>query len=134
MSDWCPQIVRIEKIEKHPWADTLSIATVMGDYPVVIRTGQYEVGQLAGYINIDTVVPDTEQFYFLCPKAYEQYEEYGEVKSKQVGMKFPLGSIPLKYRVLKAKKNSQCLFARDACRCSSWFQRRRFFGGSSWAN
>jgi RNA ligase (TIGR02306 family) len=104
MSDWQPQVVFIEKIEKHPNADNLSIAIVLGDYPVVIKTGQYDVGCVAGYLPIDTIVPDTEQFYFLCPKAYEQYEENGETKSRQVGMKYSLGSVPEKYRILKAKK------------------------------
>jgi RNA ligase (TIGR02306 family) len=104
MSDWICQICKIEKIIKHPNADSLSIATVMGDYPVVIKTGQYEEGQLVGYLSIDTITPDTKQFYFLCPKAYEQYEEDGVVKSRQIGMKYPQGSVPEKYRVLKAKR------------------------------
>jgi RNA ligase (TIGR02306 family) len=104
MTDWNPQIVSIEKIEKHPYADNLSIATVLGDYPVVIKTNQFVEGQLVGYLPIDTVVPDTEEFYFLCPKSYEQYEENSEVKSRVVGMKYPLGSVPERYRVLKAKK------------------------------
>lgn len=104
MSDWNCQAVKIEKIIKHPDADNLSVATVMSDYPVVMKTGQYEVGQLVGYLAIDTVVPDTEQFYFLCPRAYEKYEENGEIKQRSLGPKYPLGSVPEKYRVLKAKR------------------------------
>jgi RNA ligase (TIGR02306 family) len=104
MSDWNCQVCKIEKIIKHPDADNLSVATVLNDYPVIIKTGQYEVGQLVGYLAIDTVVPDTEQFYFLAPKAYEKYEENGEIKTRQVGMKYPQGSVPEKYRVLKAKR------------------------------
>jgi RNA ligase (TIGR02306 family) len=104
MTDWNPQIIKIEKIEKHPYADTLSVATVLGDYPVVIKTGEYEVGQLAGYLPIDTIVPDIEYFYFLCPKSYEKYEENGEVKQRQIGTKYPEGSVPERYRILKAKK------------------------------
>jgi RNA ligase (TIGR02306 family) len=104
MSDWVPQIVRIEKVEQHPYADTLSIATVLGDYPVVIKTGDYQVDDLAGYLPIDTITTDTEPFYFLCPKAYEKYEEDGEIKQRQVGNKYPLGSVPERYRIVKAKK------------------------------
>lgn len=104
MSDWNPQVVKIEKIEKHPYADTLSVATVLGDYPVVIKTNEYEAGQAVGYLPIDTIVPDTEQFYFLCPKTYEKYEEDGEVKQRQTGNKYSLGSVPERYRILKAKK------------------------------
>lgn len=104
MGDWQPQVVKIEKIEKHPNADLLSIATVLGDYPVIIKTGQYQVGNLAAYLPIDTVCPDTEQFYFLCPKAYERYEEDGEIKQRQVGNKYLEGQVPEKYRILKAKR------------------------------
>lgn len=104
MSDWQPQIVKIEKIEKHFDADSLDIATVLGDYPVIVKRGEYKVGDLAGYIPIDSIVPDTNQFYFLCPKSYEKYEENGEVKQRQVGNKYELGSVPEKYRIIKAKK------------------------------
>jgi RNA ligase (TIGR02306 family) len=104
MSDWITNIVVIEKIEKHPNADRLDIATVLGDYPVIVRRDEYKVGDLACYLSIDTIVPDTEQFYFLCPKAYEKYEENGEVRQRQIGTKYVLGSVPEKYRTLKAKR------------------------------
>lgn len=104
MSDFKPQVVKIEKIEKHPDADLLEIATVQNDYPVIIKTGQYTVGQLAAYICLDSIVPDTDQFYFLCPKAYEKYEEDGEIKQRQLGPKYTVGSVPEKYRIIKAKR------------------------------
>lgn len=104
MSDWQPQIVRIEKVEKHPDADALDIATVLGDYPVISKRDEYKVGDLTGYIPIDSIVPDTDQFYFLCPVNREQYEEDGEVKSRILGPKYPVGQVPEKYRRIKAKK------------------------------
>jgi RNA ligase (TIGR02306 family) len=104
MTDWLPQVVRIEKVEKHPDANALEIATVLGDYPVCTKIGQFKVGDLAGYLPIDTIVPDTPEFYFLCPKAYEKYEENGETKQRQLGPKYPLGGVPEKYRRIKAKK------------------------------
>jgi len=105
MSDWTPQVVLIEKVEKHPDADILDVATVLGDYPVIIKRGEYQVGDLAGYIPIDSIVPDTEGFYFLCPKAYEKYEdEAGEIQQRMLGPKFEVGSVPEKYRIIKAKK------------------------------
>jgi len=104
MSDWINEIVKIEKIEKHPNADNLSVASVMNDYPVVIRTGSYNVGDLVGYLSLESIVPDTEQFHFLSPKQYEKYEENGEVKQRMIGPKYPIGSVPEKYRRLKAKK------------------------------
>lgn len=105
MSDWNPQIVVIEKVEKHPDADALDVCTVLGDYPVITKRDDYKVGDIAGYIPIDSIVPDTEQFYFLCPKAYEKYEdEQGVMQQRQLGPKFPVGSVPEKNRIIRAKK------------------------------
>jgi RNA ligase (TIGR02306 family) len=108
MTDWNPQVVQIEKVEKHPYADALDIATVLGDYPVIIKRDEYQVGNMACYIPIDTVVPDNELFYFLCPKLIEKYEEIeGDeivTKSRVIGPKFPVGSVPEKSRIIKAKK------------------------------
>lgn len=105
MTDWNPQIVLIEKVEKHPDADALDVCTVLGDYPVITKRDEYKVGDAAGYLPIDTIVPDTDQFYFLCPKAYEKYEDdTGQVLTRQLGPKYQVGQVPEKYRVIKAKK------------------------------
>lgn len=104
MTEWAPSLVRIEKIEKHPNANALDIATVLGDYPVCTKINQYKVGDLVGYLPLETVVPDVEMFYFLCPKSYEKYEENGEIKQRMVGPKYELGSVPAKYRRIKAKQ------------------------------
>ena len=105
MSDWQPQIVVIEKVEHHPDADALDVATVLGDYPVIVKRDEYKVGDRAGYIPIDSIVPDDNYFHFLCPKVYEKYEdEQGVMQQRQLGPKFPVGSVPEKYRIIKAKK------------------------------
>lgn len=105
MSDWQPQVVRIEKVEKHPDADALDICTVLGDYPVISKRDEYRVDELVAYIPIDSIVPDTQEYYFLCPKQYEKYEdENGVVQRRQVGNKFPVGSVPEKNRIIKAKR------------------------------
>src|SRR5579885_177914 len=104
MSDWQPQIVEIQEVRKHPDAEALDIATVLGDYPVIVKRDEYKVGDRAAYIPIDSIVPDNDYFHFLCPKAYEKYEENGEVKQRQLGPKYPVGGVPEKYRIIKAKK------------------------------
>ena len=104
MSDWQPQIVKIETVKHHPDADSLDVVTVLGDYPVIVKRDEYKVGDVACYIPIDSIVPDTEQYYFLCPKAYEKYEENGETKQRQLGPKYAVGLVPEKYRIIKAKK------------------------------
>lgn len=57
MSEWWPQVVKIGKVGKHPNADTLSITQVLGNYPVIFRTGEFIEGDVASYIPVDTVVP-----------------------------------------------------------------------------
>jgi RNA ligase (TIGR02306 family) len=105
MGDWAPQVVKIESVRKHPDADALDLCVVLGDYPVITKRDEYKVGDLAGYIPIDSIVPDTQNFYFLCPKAYEKYEdENGQMQQRQLGPKYPIGSVPEKYRIIKAKK------------------------------
>jgi RNA ligase (TIGR02306 family) len=101
MSDWNPCVVKIEKVVRHPDADALDIVTVMGDYPVITKRGEYKEGDLAGYIPIDSIVPDTDAFYFLCPKKYVDQEDGTKV---QQGPKFSIGFVPEKYRIIKAKK------------------------------
>lgn len=58
MSEFTVEVVEINHIEKHPNADSLSIAYVRGDYPVIFRTGQFHIGSRAVYVPIDSVVPE----------------------------------------------------------------------------
>lgn len=108
MSDWQPQVVLIEKVEKHSDADALDVCTILGDYPVITKRNEYKVSDLAGYIPIDTIVPDMEQFHFLCPLNKEKYEEVeGDTivtKERILGTKYAVGSVPEKYRRIKAKR------------------------------
>lgn len=89
MTDWLPEICKIDMVEPHPNADRLDILTVMG-YPVIETKGNYKEGDIVSYIPYDSIVPDTDDFYFLCPK-----DKQG---------KFPVGSVPEKYRTVKPKK------------------------------
>lgn len=52
------------KIEKHPNADLLSIVKVKG-WQCVVKTSDFENVNLGAYIPIDTVLPQTEEWYFL---------------------------------------------------------------------
>jgi RNA ligase (TIGR02306 family) len=66
------------------------------------------VGSVTGYIPIDTIVPDVDHFHFLCPLLKEKYEEVDGndvvTKERVLGPKFPVGSVPEKYRRIKAKR------------------------------
>jgi RNA ligase (TIGR02306 family) len=55
----CP-VVRVTGITKHPGADTLSMATVEG-CPVIFGTEMFKEGDIAIYVPVDAVVPETVQ-------------------------------------------------------------------------
>lgn len=50
-------------------ADLIETATVLG-WQVVVKKGEYKVGELCSYIQIDTVVPDLPQYEFLRERKF----------------------------------------------------------------
>lgn len=58
MSTFACPVVKIQKVGKHPNADTLDITTVEG-CPVIFRSGDFKEGDIAIYIPVDAVVPET---------------------------------------------------------------------------
>lgn len=65
MSEWYPQVVRIDEIEAHPNADRLGIVRVLGNYPVCVNLADWSEGDVAAYVPVDTLVPNAEPFKFL---------------------------------------------------------------------
>ena len=57
-------IVRITEIKEHTNADSLELI-ILGAYQVVSKKGQFKIGDLAVYIQPDSVVPQTEPFRFI---------------------------------------------------------------------
>ncbi len=105
MSAWKNEVVIVTEVRKHENADLLDVVlTSMGDYPVITGRNQWKVGDHAGYISSDSVVPSTEQFYFLCPQNSEAYEENGEVRRRNTGPKYGWREVPEVYRRIKCKK------------------------------
>lgn len=71
MTEFRVQVVRLGKIGKHPNADTLSITQVHGNYPVIVKTGAFNPGDLAVHIPPDALVPvDRPEFSWLADKAH----------------------------------------------------------------
>ena len=62
-------VQKILNITPIPEADAIETASVLG-WQVVIKKGEYKVGDLCVYIQIDTVVPETEYFDFLRERKY----------------------------------------------------------------
>lgn len=96
MSEFHVRVVKVTGVVKHPGADSLSIADIEG-YPVVFRTGEFEEGQQAVYIPVDSIVPDTEQWAFLGPKERAPgdpiHERYRRIKAKKLRGVFSMGML-----------------------------------------
>lgn len=60
------KIIRLDPIEG---ADKIEKATVLG-WEIVVKKGEFKGGDLVAYIQIDTVVPETEQFEFLRERQF----------------------------------------------------------------
>lgn len=59
-SERAVSVVRIGPISPHPNADRLSVTHVHGGYPVILRTGEFQEGDLAIYVPTDSIVPATD--------------------------------------------------------------------------
>ena len=57
-------IVRVQELLPHTNADSLELIHIEG-YQVVVKKGEFKVGDLAVYIQPDSVVPQTEPFRFI---------------------------------------------------------------------
>jgi hypothetical protein len=59
-------VVRIDEILPHPDPETTSLELILiGGYQVVVKKGQFAIGDRAVYIQPDSVVPQTEPFRFI---------------------------------------------------------------------
>lgn len=64
-------IQRITDIQPIPGADAIEVASVLG-WKVVVKKGEFAVGDLAVYMEIDSVPPDTANYQFLWRNAEER--------------------------------------------------------------
>lgn len=71
MSEFHVQVVRLGKVGKHANADTLSITSIHGGYPVIFKSGAFSPGDLAVHVPPDALVPvDRPEFSWLADKAH----------------------------------------------------------------
>lgn len=83
-------VVSIDAIRKHENADTLSIVDVFGGYPCIVRTGDFQTGDLAVYVPIDMCVPDTDLFKFYRTPKHKAGESV-RIKAKRLRGVFSMG-------------------------------------------
>lgn len=68
------KVVRIEAVEKHQNADSLQLIQIWG-YQVVVKLGQFKVGDLASYVEPDSLCDVTrEPFKFLDDGKGKQFQ------------------------------------------------------------
>ena len=63
-------VVSVEEIRPLEGYDRVEYARIGAGWWVVVRTGQFKVGDLAIYFEIDSKVPAKEPFMFLEPKKF----------------------------------------------------------------
>jgi RNA ligase (TIGR02306 family) len=63
------EIVKIQALTPIDGADRIELAHVLG-WQCIVKKGQFRVGDLAIYVNIDSKVPQTEYFEFMAAKSY----------------------------------------------------------------
>lgn len=90
-------VQKITDITPIEGADAIELAFLLG-WQVVIKKGEFKVGDLVCYIQIDTVVPETEQFEFLRERKF-RIKTIKLRKKLSQGLIIPLPTIPLsKYK------------------------------------
>jgi hypothetical protein len=62
-------VEKVLKLDPIEGADMIEKATVLG-WGIVVKKGEFQVGDYVSYIQIDTVVPEQEQFEFLRPRNF----------------------------------------------------------------
>jgi len=83
MSEWKVQVVKVGPLSKHPNADRL-MQTKVFDYPVITGVGEFQEGDLAVYVPVDTVVPaDDPRWAFL--------QGHNRIKAKRLRGTFSMG-------------------------------------------
>jgi len=85
-------IERIRNIEPIEGADKIEKATILG-WEVVIKKGDFEVDNLAVYVEIDSILPERPEFEFLRDKKFriKTIRLRGQISQ---GIAFPLSILP----------------------------------------
>ncbi|ADF58192.1 Putative RNA ligase [Pseudomonas phage JG004] len=89
------RVVRIDDVKTHPNADSLDLALV-GGWQCVIKRGEYQAGDLAIYIEVDSMVPvDNPIFEFLRGRNRVEQggKEYSRIKTMKLRKELSQGLI-----------------------------------------
>lgn len=85
-------IQKIIDIKPIPDADKIEVATILG-WKVVVKKDEFKIGDLCVYCEIDSVLPEREEFDFLKDKKY-RIKSCKLKKQLSQGIAFPLNILP----------------------------------------
>ena len=85
-------IQKIRDIQPIPKADRIELATVLG-WKVVVKKGEFQIGDLCVYCEIDSVFPEMEKYEFLRNDQFRIRTKKLRGQISQ-GICFPLNSLP----------------------------------------
>lgn len=85
-------IQRILSINPIDNADNLEVATVLG-WHVVVKKGEFSIGDLVVYVEVDSILPERPEFEFMRPRHFKvkTIKLRGQVSQ---GIIFPLSILP----------------------------------------
>ena len=87
-------IQKIGNVRPHPNADALELCTILG-WQVVVKKGEFKDGDLAVYIEIDSVLPEKPEFEFLRNKNF-RIKPIKLRGAESAGIAFPISILPEK--------------------------------------
>jgi RNA ligase (TIGR02306 family) len=92
-------IQKIRALEPIEGADAIEKASVLG-WQLVVKKGDYEVGDLCIYVEIDSILPEKEEFEFLRNKNFriKTIRLRGQISQ---GICFPLSFLPADFEIVE---------------------------------
>lgn len=99
-------IQKIKALDPIEGADAIERATVLG-WQLVVKKGDYQVGDLAVYCEIDSIMPERPEFEFLKPRGMriKTIRLRGQISQ---GICFPLSILPEGFEI---KEDADCTAA-----------------------
>jgi RNA ligase (TIGR02306 family) len=100
-------IQRIKALEPIEGADAIEKATVLG-WQLVVKKGEFQVGDLAVYCEIDSLMPNTPEFDFLKPRGMriKTIRLRGQISQ---GICFPLSILPPNFEIAEDAECTEVL-------------------------
>jgi hypothetical protein len=100
-------IQKIASLEQIPNADAIEKATVLG-WQLVVKKGEFNIGDLCVYCEIDSLLPEKHEFEFLRDRKFriKTIKLRGQVSQ---GICFPLSILPIGVQIIEGNDVTEIL-------------------------